>query len=384
MKHFFSNTIVRLLLAVIIGLIAGPFIPAEGMKVVLVIKQICGQIIFFLVPLIIIGFVAPSIAQLRGNVSRLLVFAFGLAYLSSVGAAFFGMFTGYQLIPLLDIQPAATATRELPEVLFRLEIPPLLSVMSALLTAILLGLGCLWIHRQEWDALLNGFRDMVLEWVKRVLIPVLPWYVAANFAVLAYQGDIARLGVFLPVILIVIVCHYVWLALLYGLAAFYSRKNSWEVLRHYGPAYVTALGTMSSAATLGVALECAGKSRILQKEVTSFSVPLFANIHLCGSVLTEVFFVCVVSQLLYGALPSPATLTLFILLLGIFAVGAPGVPGGTVLASLGIVISVLGFDDAGTALLITIFALQDSFGTACNVTGDGALTLITQTFAQKS
>jgi Na+/H+-dicarboxylate symporter len=384
MNRFFSSTIVRLLLAVIIGLIAGPFIPAEGMKVVLVIKQICGQIIFYLVPLIIIGFVAPSIAQLRGNVSRLLVFSFGLAYLSSVGAAFFGMFTGYQLIPLLDIQPAATAARELPEVLFRLEIPPLLSVMSALLTAILLGLGCLWIHRPDWDSLLTGFRGMVLEWVKRVLIPVLPWYVAVNFAVLGYQGDIARLGVFLPVIVIVIVCHYVWLALLYGLAALYSRQNSWEVLRHYGPAYVTALGTMSSAATLGVALECAGKSKILQKEVTSFSVPLFANIHLCGSVLTEVFFVCVVSQLLYGALPSPATLTLFILLLGIFAVGAPGVPGGTVLASLGIVISVLGFDDAGTALLITIFALQDSFGTACNVTGDGALTLITQTFSQKS
>jgi Na+/H+-dicarboxylate symporter len=383
MKRFFSNTIVRLLLAVVIGLLAGPFIPAEGMKGVLVIKQICGQVIFFLVPLIIIGFVAPSIAQLRGNVSRLLVFAFGLAYLSSVGAAFFGMFTGYQLIPLLHIQPAATATQSLPEVLFKLEIPPLLSVMSALLTAILLGLGCLWIHRPEWDTLLTGFRDMVLEWVKRVLIPVLPWYVATNFAVLGYQGDIARLSVFLPVIIIVIVCHYIWLALLYGIAALYSGKNSWQVLRHYGPAYVTALGTMSSAATLGVALECASKSKILQKEVTSFSVPLFANIHLCGSVLTEVFFVCVVSQLLYGSLPSPATLALFILLLGIFAVGAPGVPGGTVLASLGIVISVLGFDDAGTALLITIFALQDSFGTACNVTGDGALTLITQTFAQK-
>jgi Na+/H+-dicarboxylate symporter len=384
MKKFFSNTIVRLLLAVVIGLIAGPFISAEVMKVVLVVKQVCGQIIFFLVPLIIIGFVAPSIAQLRGNVTRLLLFAFGLAYLSSIGAAFFGMLTGYQLIPWLDIQPAATASQPLPEVLFKLEIPPLLSVMSALLTAILLGLGCLWIHSKEWDTLLVGFREMVLEWVKRVLIPVLPVYVAANFCVLGYQGDIARLGVFLPVILIVIVCHYIWLALLYGLAALYSGKNSWQVLRHYGPAYVTALGTMSSAATLGVALECAGKSSVLRKEVTSFSVPLFANIHLCGSVLTEVFFVCVVSQLLYGTLPSPATLTLFIFLLGIFAVGAPGVPGGTVLASLGIVISVLGFDDAGTALLITIFALQDSFGTACNVTGDGALTLITQKFAEKS
>jgi Na+/H+-dicarboxylate symporter len=384
MKKFFSNTIVRLLLAVVIGLLAGPFISAEVMKVVLVVKQVCGQIIFFLVPLIIIGFVAPSIAQLRGNVTRLLLFAFGLAYLSSIGAAFFGMLTGYQLIPWLDIQPAATASQPLPEVLFKLEIPPLLSVMSALLTAILLGLGCLWIHSKEWDTLLVGFREMVLEWVKRVLIPVLPVYVAANFCVLGYQGDIARLGVFLPVILIVIVCHYIWLALLYGLAALYSGKNSWQVLRHYGPAYVTALGTMSSAATLGVALECAGKSSVLRKEVTSFSVPLFANIHLCGSVLTEVFFVCVVSQLLYGTLPSPATLTLFIFLLGIFAVGAPGVPGGTVLASLGIVISVLGFDDAGTALLITIFALQDSFGTACNVTGDGALTLITQKFAEKS
>jgi Na+/H+-dicarboxylate symporter len=384
MKKFFSNTIVRLLLAVVIGLLAGPFISAEVMKVVLVVKQVCGQIIFFLVPLIIIGFVAPSIAQLRGNVTRLLLFAFGLAYLSSIGAAFFGMLTGYQLIPWLDIQPAATASQPLPEVLFKLEIPPLLSVMSALLTAILLGLGCLWIHSKEWDTLLVGFREMVLEWVKRVLIPVLPVYVAANFCVLGYQGDIARLGVFLPVILIVIVCHYIWLALLYGLAALYSGKNSWQVLRHYGPAYVTALGTMSSAATLGVALECAGKSSALRKEVTSFSVPLFANIHLCGSVLTEVFFVCVVSQLLYGTLPSPATLTLFIFLLGIFAVGAPGVPGGTVLASLGIVISVLGFDDAGTALLITIFALQDSFGTACNVTGDGALTLITQKFAEKS
>jgi Na+/H+-dicarboxylate symporter len=384
MKKFFSNTIVRLLLAVVIGLLAGPFISAEVMKVVLVVKQVCGQIIFFLVPLIIIGFVAPSIAQLRGNVTRLLLFAFGLAYLSSIGAAFFGMLTGYQLIPWLDIQPAATASQPLPEVLFKLEIPPLLSVMSALLTAILLGLGCLWIHSKEWDTLLVGFREMVLEWVKRVLIPVLPVYVAANFCVLGYQGDIARLGVFLPVILIVIVCHYIWLALLYGLAALYSGKNSWQVVRHYGPAYVTALGTMSSAATLGVALECAGKSSVLRKEVTSFSVPLFANIHLCGSVLTEVFFVCVVSQLLYGTLPSPATLTLFIFLLGIFAVGAPGVPGGTVLASLGIVISVLGFDDAGTALLITIFALQDSFGTACNVTGDGALTLITQKFAEKS
>jgi Na+/H+-dicarboxylate symporter len=155
------------------------------------------------------------------------------------------------------------------------------------------------------------------------------------------------------------------------------------VLKHYAPAYVTALGTMSSAATLGVAIGCARKSKILDREVTDFSIPIFANIHLCGSVLTEVLFVCVVSQMLYGELPSASSIVLFILLLGIFAVGAPGVPGGTVLASLGIVISVLGFDDSGTALLITIFALQDSFGTACNVTGDGALSLILTTYNKR-
>lgn len=167
------------------------------------------------------------------------------------------------------------------------------------------------------------------------------------------------------------------------LAVVYSGKNSWLVLKFYLPAYLTALGTMSSAATLGVALECAHKSPVLDKKVSDFSIPLFANIHLCGSVLTEVFFVCVVSQLLYSRLPELSTLVLFIFLLGVFAVGAPGVPGGTVLASLGIVISVLGFDDAGTALLIAIFALQDSFGTACNITGDGALTLITDTFMKR-
>lgn len=382
-ERIFSNTIVILVLAVIVGILTGLFIPENGMKSVLVVKQVSGQVIFFLVPLIILGFVAPSIASLKGSVSRLIVFAFSLAYLSSVGAAFFALLLGYRVIPLLDIQPVAGALRELPEVLFHLEIPPVLGVMSALLLSVFIGLGCFWEKSEGIAGLLLQFREIVLQLVRRILVPLLPLYVAANFCALSYEGDISRLGVFLPVILVIIVCHYLWLLLLYGLAAFYSRKNSWQVLRFYLPAYLTALGTMSSAATLGVALECARKSPVLDRKVSDFSIPLFANIHLCGSVLTEVFFVCVVSQLLYGRLPEPSALILFIFLLGIFAVGAPGVPGGTVLASLGIVVSVLGFDDAGTALLIAIFALQDSFGTACNITGDGALALITSTFSKR-
>lgn len=373
---FLSNAIVCLPLAMIAGTVAGSLIPMTGMRGLLVVKQLCGQVIFFLVPLIIVGFVAPSIASLKGKVGRIVGLAFALAYLSSVGAAFFAAFASYNIIPLLHIESADEPLRQLPDVLFNIEIPPLLNVMSALLLSVLIGMGCLWTKAADMTTLLMQFRDIVLQLVKRILMPLLPVYVATNFCAMSYEGNISRLGIFLPVILIVIICHYVWLLLLYLLAAVYSGKNSWQVLRHYAPAYFTALGTMSSAATLGVALNCARKSTVLDRDVTDFSIPLFANIHLCGSVLTEVFFVCVTSQLLYGHLPDVSTLILFILLLGIFAVGAPGVPGGTVLASLGIVVSVLGFDDAGTALLISIFALQDSFGTACNVTGDGALTLM--------
>ena len=181
------------------------------------------------------------------------------------------------------------------------------------------------------------------------------------------------------VIVIVLIGHFIWMALLYFLAGAYSHENPMEVVRHYGPAYLTAVGTMSSAATLAVALQCAGKAKPLRKDMVQFGIPLFANIHLCGSVLTEVFFVMTISKILYGSIPAPGTMILFCLLLGIFALGAPGVPGGTVMASLGLITGVLGFNETGTALMLTIFALQDSFGTACNVTGDGALTPVSYT-----
>lgn len=327
MKKFLSNTIVQLLIAVIIGLLAGFVVNDAVLEVVICIKHITGQIIFFLVPLIILGFIAPSIAHLRSNASKMLLFAFGIAYLSSIGASFFGAAVGYNVIPFLHIADDANTLKALPE------------------------------------NLLN---------------------IAANFCILSYQGAVTKqLPVFLSVLIVVIVCHFIWLSLLYFIAAVYSRKNSWQVLKYYGPAYLTALGTMSSAATLGVALECARKSPILRKEISDVTIPLFANIHLCGSILTETVFVLTVSQMLYGSMPSILQITLFILLLGLFAIGAPGVPGGTVLASLGLIISVLHFNEAGTALLLTIFALQDSFGTACNITGDGALTLITDTFEKK-
>ena len=384
MKNFFKNTIVQLLIAVALGIVAGMFIDGAALGVIVSIKHLAGQVIFFLVPLIILGFIAPSIAHLSSNASKMLLFAFGIAYISSIGASFFGAAVGYSVIPHLNIVSDASSLKELPENMLKIDIPPVMNVMTALVLTVMVGLAVAWVKSDEFSRLLDIFQKMVLELVKKILLPVLPVFIFANFSLLSYQGAVTtQLPVFLSILLVVIVCHYIWLALLYGIAAIYSRKNSWQVLKFYGPAYFTALGTMSSAATLGVALDCAHKSPVLRKEISDVTIPLFANIHLCGSILTETVFVMTVSQLLYGTMPDPFTLVLFIMMLGLFAIGAPGVPGGTVLASLGLIISVLHFDEAGTALLLTIFALQDSFGTACNVTGDGALTLITDTYEKK-
>ena len=389
MNGIFKSLPFRLLVGVAAGIVLGLWASgftygSQVMQVVLTLKELLGSLINFCVPLIIIGFIAPSITRLKQNASRMLALALVLAYTSSVCAALMSMAAGYAIIPALSIQSAAEGLNQLPELLFNLEIAPVMSVMSALVFSVLVGLAATWARAEAVTRLLEEFQRIVLDVVTRVIIPILPFFIAGTFTSLAYEGSITRqLPVFLIVILIVMVGHYIWLAVLYGLAGADSGSNPWEVLRHYGPAYLTAVGTMSSAATLAVALRGARKSSVLRRDMVDFGIPLFANIHLCGSVLTEVFFVMTVSKVLYGQLPDPMTMVLFCVLLGVFAVGAPGVPGGTVMASLGLIISVLGFDDTGTGLMMTIFALQDSFGTACNVTGDGALTLMLTGYAKK-
>lgn len=384
MKKFFNSLPFKLLLGVVIGILVGLFAGKELMTIIVTFKYIFGQIIMFCVPLIILGFIAPSINKLGSNASRLLGVAVSIAYVSSVGAALFAMAAGYGLIPHLSIVTSVDGLKELPEILFKLDIPPIMSVMSALALAIMLGLAVSWTKSKTWSNLLDEFQRIVLALVTKIIIPLLPFFIACSFASLAFEGTITKqLPVFIEVILIVMLGHYIWLALLYLIAGAYSKKSPIEVIKHYGPAYITAVGTMSSAATLAVALNGAKKSKVLRQDMIDFGIPLFANIHLCGSVLTEVFFVMTISQILYGALPAVSTMLLFVILLGIFAIGAPGVPGGTVMASLGLITGVLLFDNAGTALMLTIFALQDSFGTACNVTGDGALTLALTGYVEK-
>ena len=384
MKKIMQSLPARLLAGVIIGIVVGLISNESFMNIVVTAKHLLGQVITFCVPLIVIGFIAPSITRLGKSASRMLTVALILAYTSSVGAALFSMAAGYTLIPHLSIVSSVDGLKELPEVVFNLEIPQIMSVMSALVLSVMVGLAVTWTNAQRTAELLEEFQKIVLEIVTRVIIPILPVFIACTFCSLAYEGTITRqLPVFLKVIVIVMIGHFIWMTLLYSLAGAYSGKNPMEVIKHYGPASITAVGTMSSAATLAVALRCARKSSVLREDMVNFGVPLFANIHLCGSVLTEVFFVMTVSQILYGSIPPLGTMVLFCLLLGIFAIGAPGVPGGTVMASLGLITGILLFNDTGTALMLTIFALQDSFGTACNVTGDGALTLILTGYAEK-
>ena len=384
LKKVVNNTLFRLLIGVILGLVLGNYLTPKTIQVVLSIKYFTGQLIFFLVPLIVIGFIVSSITKLSQGSIKIVSFSLLIVYLSSVGAGIFSMIMGYNIIPNLSIPTSVDKLKEVPEILFQLDIPPIFSVMTALILSLMLGMGILLTKAKELEKIFDQFKDIVILMVNKVLIPILPFFIAANFAILSYEGSIEKqLPVFLKVILIAIVGHIIWLTLLYSIAAFYHKTNPFKLLKFYPPVYLTAVGTMSSAATLGVAVKAVNDSKVMKPSITNFTIPFFSNTHLCGSVLTEVFFVMTVSQVLYGHVPDLNSMLIFVGLLGIFAVGAPGVPGGTVVASLGLITNVLGFDEAGIALILTIFALQDSFGTACNITADGALSMIVDKYADK-
>lgn len=376
-KKIFDSLIFKLILGIILGIIVGNISNESVIVVINTIKAVLGQLIFYAVPIIILGFITPAIVSLSEEAGRVLTITLIICYISSVGAALFSLVVGRSLIPNLHIATELAEQKQIPESIFELSIDPLMPVMTALVTSVILGLGVVWSKSETWKKLLKESNNITLEVVNRVIIKILPLYIFTTFAELSYTGMINKqLPVFIKIIFIVIIMHYIWLALLYLIGGAISKTNPMEVLKNYGPAYLTALGTMSSAATLSVALKSASKAKTLDSKIRDFVIPLCSNTHLCGSVLTETFFVMVVSQILYGKLPELSSMILFVILLGIFAIGAPGVPGGTVMASLGLIISVLGFDDTGTALMLSIFALQDSFGTACNVTGDGAIALM--------
>ena len=397
--NFFKSLPFKLLCGIVIGGLVGVWAwknhtqatAANVMQVIVSAHRLMGQFVSFCVPLIVLGFICPSITKMGSNAGKLLGVGLIIAYTSSILAATMSAIAGYALVPHLGILSADAFERELPTAVFQLNIPQVMPVITALVISIVIGLAAVWTNAIVTKQVLAEFQNIVLMIVEKIMIPLLPFYIGTTFATLGYNGTLEQFPVFIKAIIIVMIGHYIWLFVLYAIAGAYSGKNPMEVVKHYGPAYITAVGTMSSAATLSVALDCANKSKVLRKDLVGFGIPLFANIHLCGSVLTETFFCFIIHYIIFGNLPSVSTMVLFIILFGIFAVGAPGVPGGTVVASLGIVESIMcanaGATPEQTALftgtLLAIFALQDSFGTACNVTGDGALTLFLTGYAEK-
>lgn len=376
-NSFFNSLVFKLILGIIIGIFVGRISSESAIIVINTIKRVMGDLIGYVVPLIILGFITPAIVSLKESAGKILSVTLAICYISSVGAATMSFLAGRTIIPKLNIASNVGAGNAIPESIFKLSIDPIMPVMTALVTSILFGIAVIVTKSEGWENLLMELNKIVLSIVNNFVIKILPVYIATTFAVLSYEGAIiSELPVFIKIILIVIVGHFIWMTLMYSIAGAISKTNPKEVFKHYLPAYLTAVGTMSSAATLPVALECARKSETLDPKIRDFAIPLCSNTHLCGSVLTEVFFVMTVSQILDGKLPETSNMIVFIVLLGIFAIAAPGVPGGTVVASLGLITSILGFNDTGTALMLSIFALQDSFGTACNVTSDGAIALM--------
>ena len=292
-NSFTSSLPFKLIVALVLGILVGLGLSSiEGnafctalLNIIVTIRYISGQFINFCVPLIIIGFVAPSITRLGSNASRMLILALILAYVSSIGAAFSATVAGYSILPFMNIVSEVEGLKELPPVVFALAIPQIMPVISALVLSITVGLAAAWNKSKYVINVLEEFQKIVLSIVTRFLIPVLPWLIGTTFCGLAYEGSITKqFPIFVMIILIVMAGHYIWMALLYFIAGVYSGKNPFNIIKNYGPAYMTAVGTMSSAATLSVALECARKSEpTLRDDMVNFGIPLFANIHLCGS-----------------------------------------------------------------------------------------------------
>lgn len=397
MMQFLKSTAVKLILAIILGSLMGYSITFtngvmldSALQIIMIVKHLTSQIILFMVPLIIFGCVAPSITRFSGNVGSLLVFSLLVAYLSSIGAALFSIFITRAIIPELNMSMGESVLRTLPEKMLLTLNFPTIDTMSTLLLALLIGLGVVWTNFKTLASFLDKFQTMVLTIVKKVLLPILPLFVGTNFALITYKGQLSQMKSFLIVIGVIVVCQLLWIVIMYVIASIYSRRNGWLVAKYYPKAYFTALGTMSSAATLPFALECISESPVVKKDTADFALPLFSNLHLCGSVIAEMALVTAVCYIMFGGLPELTNMILFALLACVIAIGSPGVPGGLNMSCITIVGSIVLSGQSPEsfteflAIMTAIYTVQDGFGTACNVTTDGALVLMTDKFLTKN
>ena len=369
--------ILKIFAGIVAGILLGLFAPMPVIKTLSSIGFVLGQYIRFVIPLLIIAFVAKGVAEFGKQAGKALLLGLVLAYVSTIGAELLGFSVASAFLPHLGIVPGSVVSAVKITPYLRIEIPAAISIMGALVFAIILGLGITRIQSPTLTGFIREFNGIIGDLIRHGLIPVFPYFVAAVFMDITAKGQlIPTIKAFFMVLLLIIPTQLVWLAVLYTLAAIYTRRNAFSVLKTMLPAYFTAMGTMSSAATLPVALECAHKVPFLRKESVNFCIPLFNVAHLSGAAAAITMSAMVVTILTKGQTPSLETFLPFIILLGFIEVAAVGVPGGSVTAALGILESTLGLDQSGLGLMVALFMIQDSFGTATNVTGDGALTMI--------
>lgn len=376
--------VLNLIAGILAGLLLGLYAPEWVARVLFTAKTVIGQLITFTIPLIILFFIMSGIASLPKNSGKLLGKTVALSYCSTILAGLFAFTVASQLIPQLTTaaEPTAQAAIKLSSYI-SLEIPPLFGVMSALAAAFVFGIGISATQATDLRRVADQGRDIIDRLLARVIIPLLPFYIAGVFVEMTVEGTVfATLKTFGVVLVMAIVMHWLWLSVLFIGTGLALGRSPAMLIKHMLPAYFTALGTMSSAATIPVALQ-ASKNNGVSDGIANFTVPLCATIHLCGSTITLVTCATAVMFLSeHLAIPGYGTMLPFIMMLGVIMIAAPGAPGGGVMSALGLLTSMLGFGEASIALMIALYLAQDSFGTACNVTGDGVIALWADRFAQ--
>ena len=370
----------RIVIAIVTGLLLGMVFPSGLVRIFVTFNSIFASFLFFCIPLIILGMVAPGIADLGKNAGRLLALTALIAYGSTLFAGFLTFFTCSTVFPFL-IETGATAVEvenpanALLKTYFTIEIAPVFGVMTALVLAFVLGTGIAVTKGETLKMALNEFKNIIQKVISTIIIPLLPVYIFGIFLNMSNAGTAFYvIKIFGKIIIVVLLLHIVVILLQYGIAGLVAKRNPFRLLLNMLPAYVTALGTASSAATIPVTLRQAKKNGI-SDDVVDFCIPLCATIHLAGSTITiaaMTFAVCMLTGLNYDI----AIFAGFIMMLGVIMVAAPGVPGGAIMAATGLLHSMMGFDEAAVGLMIALYIAIDSFGTACNVTGDGAIAVI--------
>lgn len=371
--------IAKLIAGIIAGILVGLYAPDVLIQLLLTFKGLFGQLLFFTIPLLILFFITSGIAGLPRNSGGLLARTLGTAYASTILAGIVAFLVAVLLIPLISANAGSVNAVEgvVPEPFITLSIPPVMGIMSALAAAFIFGLGIAATNAESLKTLFVQGRDVIEQLLKVVIIPLLPIYIAGVFAELAAAGTVFdTLRVFGLVLLMSLALHWLWISVLYVMAGLLAGRSPWRLLRTMLPAYFTALGTMSSAATIPVTLQCAQNNGV-RRAIASFTVPLCATTHLAGSTITIVACAVAVMVIQDGlSVPSLWAMLPFIFSLGLVMLAAPGVPGGAVMAAVGLLASMLGFGESAIALMIALYMAQDSFGTACNVTGDGAIAVM--------